>query len=101
MPEIEAFPDAAAWAEACAARLGETLSAALAEAGKAVFAGSGGSTPSPIYARLSQAPLDWSRIVVTLIDERYVPESSPDSNAALLKRTLLTGPAAAARFLPL
>ena len=101
MAEIETFPTADAWAEACADRLADSLSAALAETGKAIFAGSGGSTPSPIYARLSQAPLDWSRIVVTLIDERYVPESSPDSNAALLKRTLLTGPAAAARFLPL
>ncbi|HEY0599928.1 6-phosphogluconolactonase [Brevundimonas sp.] len=101
MPEIETFPDAGAWAGACAARLADSLSAALAETGKAIFAGSGGSTPSPIYARLSTAPLDWSRVVVTLIDERYVPETSPESNAALLKRTLLTGPAAAARFLPL
>ncbi|MBI2260239.1 MAG: 6-phosphogluconolactonase [Caulobacterales bacterium] len=101
MHEIRTFPDAAAWADACAARLSEALSAALAESGKAVFAGSGGSTPSPIYARLAQAPLDWSRIVVTLVDERYVPETSPDSNAALIKRALLTGPAAAARFTPL
>lgn len=101
MHEIRTFPDAAAWADACAARLSEALSAALAETGKAVFAGSGGSTPSPIYARLAQAPLDWSRIVVTLVDERYVPETSPDSNAALIKRALLTGPAAAARFTPL
>ncbi|MNL23889.1 6-phosphogluconolactonase [compost metagenome] len=30
-----------------------------------------------------------------------MPETSPDSNAALMKRTLLTGPASAARFLPL
>ena len=101
MAEIETFPDAAAWAGACAARLAETLSAALADGGKAVFAGSGGSTPSPIYARLAEAPLDWSRIAVTLVDERYVPESSPDSNAALVKRTLLTGPSAVARFIPL
>jgi 6-phosphogluconolactonase len=101
MAEIETFPDAAAWAEACAARLAAALSAALADTGKAVFAGSGGSTPSPIYARLARTSLDWSKVVVTLIDERYVPESSPDSNAALLKRTLLAGPAAAARFVPL
>jgi 6-phosphogluconolactonase len=101
MPEIEAFPDSDSWAEACAARLADTLSSTVAENGKAVFAGSGGSTPAPIYARLARAPLDWSRIVVTLIDERYVPETSPESNAALLKRTLLTGPAAAARFVPL
>jgi 6-phosphogluconolactonase len=101
MPEIETFPDAAGWAGACAARLADTLSSALAETGKAVFAASGGSTPAPINARLADAPLDWARTVVTLIDERYVPESSPESNAALIRRTLLTGPAAAARFVPL
>ncbi|GLS01840.1 6-phosphogluconolactonase [Brevundimonas denitrificans] len=100
-PVIETFPDGAAWAEACAARLTDALAAALADKGKAVFAGSGGSTPAPIYRRLAQADLDWARIAVTLIDERYVPETSPESNAALLKRTLLTGPAAAARFVPL
>ena len=94
-------PDRSAWADACAARLAETLAAAVSETGKAIFAGSGGSTPSPIYARLAPAQLDWSRIAVTLIDERYVPETSPESNAALLKRTLLTGLAAAARFVPL
>jgi 6-phosphogluconolactonase len=98
---IEAFASGSAWADACAARLTDTLSAALADSGKAIFAGSGGSTPAPIYRRMAQAKLDWSRIAVTLIDERYVPETSPDSNAALLKQTLLTGPAAAARFVPL
>jgi 6-phosphogluconolactonase len=101
MPDIQTSPDAASWAGACAERLADTLSSALAGTGKAVFAASGGSTPAPIYARLAQAPLDWSRVVVTLIDERYVPESSPESNAALIRRTLLTGPAAAARFVPL
>ncbi|MBF0664406.1 MAG: 6-phosphogluconolactonase [Brevundimonas sp.] len=101
MVEIRTFADRTAWAAACAVRLADTLSAALAEDGKAVFAGSGGSTPSPIYARLAEAPLDWARLVVTLIDERYVPETSSESNAALLKRTLLTGPASAARFIPL
>ena len=100
-PAIETFSDGAAWADACAARLANTLAAALADSGKAIFAGSGGSTPAPIYQRIAGADLDWSRIVVTLIDERYVPQTSPDSNAALIKSTLMTGPAAAARFVPL
>jgi 6-phosphogluconolactonase len=100
-PAIEIFADGASWADACVARLSDALSAALAESGKAVFAGSGGSTPTPIYQRMARTNLDWSRVAVTLIDERYVPETSPESNAALLKRTLLTGPAAAARFVPL
>jgi 6-phosphogluconolactonase len=100
-PPLQTFPDAAAWAEACAARLTGTLSAAVAESGKAVFAASGGSTPAPIYRVMAAADIDWARVVVTLIDERYVPETSPESNAALIKSTLLTGPAAAARFAPL
>jgi 6-phosphogluconolactonase len=98
---IQTLPDSLAWAEACAARLTEALSAALAETGKAVLAGAGGSTPAPVYRVMARADLDWSKIVVTLIDERFVPETSPDSNAALIKQTLLTGPAAAARFTPL
>lgn len=99
---IQNFPTRDAWAEAAAARLAGALAEALASDGRALFAGSGGSTPSPIYARLAQADLDWARVTATLVDERYVPETSPDSNAALLKRTLLRGPAAAAaRFIPL
>jgi 6-phosphogluconolactonase len=100
-PAIQTFATGTDWADACATLLTDTLGQALSEAGRALFAGSGGSTPSPIYARMAEADLDWSRIAVTLIDERYVPETSPDSNAALLKRTLLTGPAAAASFVPL
>ncbi len=100
-PAIESFADGTAWADACAGRLTDALAAALTDTGKAVFAGSGGSTPAPIYRRMAQADLDWSRVTVTLIDERYVPETSHESNATLLKQTLLSGPAAAARFVPL
>jgi 6-phosphogluconolactonase len=100
-PAIRTFATGTDWADACSTLLTDTLGHALSETGRATFAGSGGSTPSPIYARMAEADLDWSRIAVTLIDERYVPETSPDSSAALLKRTLLTGPAAAASFVPL
>ena len=101
MTAIESFPDGSRWADACAARLTDTLATALAETGRAVVAGSGGSTPAPIYARMAAADLDWSNIAVTLIDERYVPEHAPESNAALIRQSLLTGPAAAARLVPL
>ncbi len=99
--EIESFPTADAWAAAIAARLEETLAAAVIDNGKALFAGPGGSTPAPVYARMAQADIDWAKVVVTLVDERYVPETSPESNARLIKDVLLTGRAAAARFLPL
>lgn len=106
MTRIENFPSPDAWAEAAAARLAGALTEALAADGRALFAGAGGSTPAPIYARLAEgnldwADLDWARVTATLVDERYVPETSPESNAALMKRVLLTGRASAARFVPL
>ena len=98
---IEAFSSADDWSEACAERLAGALGEGISAGGKAMFAGAGGSTPSPIYRRLADADLDWSKVAVTLVDERHVPESSPDSNARLMRETLLTGRAAAARFIPL
>lgn len=98
---IESFPTVATWAEAVAARLGETLSAAVRDNGAALFAGPGGSTPAPVYRQLADMDLDWSRIAVTLVDERYVPETSPESNARLIRDVLLQGKASAGRFIPL
>ncbi len=101
VPTIETFSTGDAWAEAMAARLAETLGAAVAANGRALFAGPGGSTPAPVYRRLATMDLDWSRVAVTLVDERYVPESSPESNARLIREALLRDRAAAARFIPL
>ena len=88
---------AAALTSVVAAQLDE----AIASRGKAVLAVSGGSTPALFFKTLSQAALDWAKVVVTLVDERFVAETSPRSNAALVKANLLQDRAAAARFLPL
>jgi len=106
MPEIQILPTTDDWASACAVRLWDALSEGLrdpAQNGWTVFAGAGGSTPEPIYRRLAamRSVEDWQHTFVTLVDERYVPETSQDSNAALIKRTLMTGNAAQAEFLPL
>ena len=98
---IETFPAVDVWAEAIAARLGETLGAALRDNGRAFLAGPGGTTPAPVYRHLSAMDLDWANIAVTLVDERYVPETSPDSIARLIRDVLLQDRAAAARFIPL
>ncbi len=88
---------AAALTSVVAAQLDE----AIASRGKAVLAVSGGSTPALFFEALSQADIDWGKVVVTLVDERFVAETSPRSNAALVKANLLQDRAAAARFLPL
>ncbi|HEX5305418.1 MAG TPA: 6-phosphogluconolactonase, partial [Dyella sp.] len=95
------FTDCHALAEALAERVAARLREAIADRGRALLAVSGGSTPTHFFERLSRAPLDWSRVQITLVDERWVPESSERSNARLVKSLLLQHAAAAASFVPL
>lgn len=88
-------------AQMLAARLAGELAGAIAEQGRATLSVPGGTTPGPVFDVLAQAPLDWARVAVVLNDERWVPETSPRSNTALLRQRLLTGRAAAARLVPL
>jgi len=62
---------------------------------------SGGSTPGPVYERLSRADLDWSRVDIGLVDERWVELGDEQSNAGLVSRTLLQNQAASAYFMPM
>jgi 6-phosphogluconolactonase len=94
------FDTPGALAEALADDVAAALAARL-QTGPAVLAVSGGQTPVRFFAALAQRKLDWARVTVTLVDDRWVPESSPRSNAALVRAHLLQGEAAAARFLPL
>ncbi|WP_300019073.1 6-phosphogluconolactonase [uncultured Roseobacter sp.] len=65
----------------------------------ASFAVPGGTTPGPIFDAMSSVDLDWDRVHVMLTDERWVPEDHARSNAGLVKSRLMTGNAAAAKFL--
>lgn len=88
-------------ADALAARVAHELAQLIAEKDMAVLAVSGGTTPALFLAALSTQPIDWGKVVVTLVDERQVPESNARSNAALVRRLLLAEKAARARFVPL
>ncbi len=66
--------------------------------GTARLAVSGGHSPIPLFTELSQSDLDWPKIHVTLVDERFVAPSDPDSNENLVRRYLLVNRASQARF---
>ncbi|MBM3109465.1 6-phosphogluconolactonase [Pseudomonas sp. P66] len=95
------FNNAAQLAEGLAKDVAGRLNAAIAANGQATLVVSGGRSPVAFFSALIQQPLDWSKVLVTLADERWVPVEHADSNAGLLKRHLLTGKAAKARFLNL
>lgn len=81
-----------------AARVAGDLRAALAVRTRATLAVSGGSTPVPFFQALAKERLDWHRVIVAPVDERWVSETHPDSNAGLIRRHLLQDAAAAAVF---
>ena len=93
--------DRDALGKALARDVGGTLSRIVAIEGAATLAVSGGATPQSFLEHLSRADIAWSKIVVTLVDERQVDEQSPRSNARLVKAHLLQNKAAHARFVPL
>lgn len=92
------FPSAAEQARHLAADVAGGLFAALTLRGKASLVVSGGKSPVPFFEALSEANLDWSRVSVTLADERWVPVDGPDSNERLVRTHLIRGRAATARF---
>lgn len=49
---------------------------------------SGGSTPKPLYELLGKELHADNPVTWVLVDERYVPKSDPQSNAAMIERTL-------------
>ena len=77
------------------------LNEALMANDRASIAVPGGSTPAPIFDVLCAADLDWSKVTVLPTDDRWVPETSPHSNAQLIRKHLLVERAAAAQYQPL
>lgn len=76
------------------------LGRAIADSGEAGLAVSGGRTPVDLFKALSNADIDWSKVTITLVDERWVSPDNDDSNEKLVRTHLLQNKAAQARFIP-
>lgn len=81
--------------------IGERLREGIAKNGEAALVVSGGRTPVGLFQRLSKLPLEWSKVLVTLADERWVDNRHQDSNERSVRTHLLQNRASEARFLPL
>ncbi|MEQ9464871.1 MAG: 6-phosphogluconolactonase [Haliea sp.] len=101
MSEWRQFHSRAELDAALAAQLAAELRADLRAHPRSSIAVSGGSTPRNMFGALAAAELDWERVAITLVDERWVDPDDPDSNEALVRGCLLQARAAAADFVGL
>lgn len=97
---IQEYPDREILSINVAKRLADDLETHLLHHETASLAVAGGSTPGPIFDDLCAASIDWERVHIMASDERWVPSDSDRSNARMIRSRLMTGPAAAATFVP-
>ena len=83
--QLQQFPDSQTLNAAFAEQISAQLQDAIAARGEAVLVVSGGRTPLPLFQTLANADLDWSKVTITLADDRFLPDDAPDSNERLVK----------------
>jgi len=79
----------------------EKLNSAIERKGQASLVVSGGSSPISIYEELSNADVSWSKVFLTLVDDRLVEPNHEDSNQNLLYKHLIKNKAKEVKFFPL
>ncbi|UDF03152.1 6-phosphogluconolactonase [Asticcacaulis sp. AND118] len=81
---VRSFASAAQAEKAVLAAIGEALSAAIAERGRALWIGAGGGTPKPVYQQLDTLDLPWDKVILSQVDERFVPVDDAASNTKMM-----------------
>jgi len=90
-----------ALAEHLATAIASCLTRELEHRPRVSLAVSGGRTPTAMFTALSQQPIAWRQVDITLVDERWVAEDQAGSNAALVRQHLLQNAATKANFITL
>jgi len=88
-------------AQKLASSVSKKLRACLGEKNKACLAVSGGKTPVEFFQQLSQQELDWAKVTIILVDERWLSVEDKDSNEKLVRDNLIQNAAKQAYFLGL
>ena len=82
-------------------RIGQLLTQSITENGCASIAVSGGRSPIGLFEELSKINLDWSKVELTLVDERWVDAKHEDSNELLARKHLIKNKATQIKFFPI
>ena len=79
----------------------QKLEGSIKDHGQASLLVSGGSTPIHLFHLLSTKNIDWNKVTVVPVDDRFLPDGHPDQNGTLIKERLLINNASKANFIPL
>lgn len=83
---VASNPQSLAWT--LARHTASALDDAIGQRGIARLAVSGGRSPEAFLRCLDEQPVDWARVAITLVDERWVPENDAASNAGMVRRCM-------------
>lgn len=98
MPQGPIIHDSGDMVDDAAFAIEAVLRQALKTRGSASLMVSGGSSPKPLYERLSKVDLDWSKVTISLVDERWVDLGQTGSNEDFIRDCLIQNKAAFANF---
>jgi 6-phosphogluconolactonase len=96
--ELKRFRSRQALVSAVAGNIAAQLAGAIAARERASLLVSGGHSPAPLFEQLRTQLLEWSRVSVALVDERWVEPTDPASNERFVRERLLRDGAAEAHF---
>ena len=81
--------------------ISDRLNSSIENEGSASLVLSGGSSPISIYEELSNIDISWSKVFLTLVDDRLVGPDHKDSNQKLLHNHFIKNKAKKINFFPL
>ena len=89
MSDFYEFDEREELAQILAEDVADSLQIAISIKGRAMLAVSGGSTPAPFFKALAQQPLDFAKLTLIMVDERWVATNHADSSERLLHESFV------------
>lgn len=96
--QLSTFETSAELNESFAEEIAQKLAAGIEQNGTASLLVSGGNTPRPMFAVLSDKDIDWAKVNIALVDDRWVNTDDAASNEKMANEALLINKAASANF---
>ena len=81
--------------------ISDKLNSSIENIGSGSLVLSGGTSPISIYEELSNIDISWSKVFLTLVDDRLVDPDHKDSNQKLLRNHFIKNKAKNINFFPL